>query len=350
MPRFLFRYGTHLSREQVAELVAPHPHTLRLVNAWLEYHSVPPSSISRTHGGGWLTVTGVPVDKANEILGASYQLYYHAGTNDTILRTVGYALPAPLHTLVRTVAPTTSFTPSGLQQRTPRISPGAAAAANATSGDSEPINILSGRDDSDEGVTPSVLRWMYRTADFKPVDPSLASQRRTAVNRIGIVGYENQYPSETDLSDFMSVFRDDVVGVPTIDYKIVNNDLPSSFMPSFLANLGSQYTSALAYPTPVVYYVGISGPGDKFLEWIGYVLKKPRPPQTISMAYGSVSELSISPEYADQVCELFGQLGSRGVSILVASGDSGVGLGDCINASGYPQFYTTFPSSCTCGI
>jgi hypothetical protein len=30
----------HLSKEQVAELVAPHPETLELVNSWVEYHGV----------------------------------------------------------------------------------------------------------------------------------------------------------------------------------------------------------------------------------------------------------------------------------------------------------------------
>src|SRR6266702_8220984 len=98
VPLSRHRYGAHLSKEQVAELVAPHPETLELVNSWLEHHGVSSSSISTTHGGSWLTLTGVPVFQANELLGASYQLYQHAGTNDTILRTVGYALPTVLHT------------------------------------------------------------------------------------------------------------------------------------------------------------------------------------------------------------------------------------------------------------
>ena len=349
VPLLLCRYGAHLSMEQVTGLVAPHPHTHQLVNAWLEYNNIQSSSISRTHGGCWLTVTGVPVAQANELLGASYQLYYHAGTNDTILRTFGYALPAALHTVVETVAPTTSFTHSNLQQRTPRGRPGESAAAqtaNSTSGGS--VNMLVRRD-SEYLITPPVLRWMYGTYAFNPVHPDEYRQRRIALNKIGVVGYENQYPSETDLSDFMSDYREDGA-FSSLDFKIVNNTLPSSYTPSYLANLGAQYTSALTYPTPVVYYVGITGPGDWFLEWVEFILSNPFPPQTISMAYGSISEMSLSPDYADTVCRLFGQLGTRGVSILVASGDSGVGIGDCLNSNGRPQFYTTFPASCTCGI
>ncbi|KAH9032876.1 hypothetical protein EDB85DRAFT_1164303 [Lactarius pseudohatsudake] len=38
--------------------------------------------ISTTHGGSWLMLTGVPVSQANELLGASYQLYWYSGTGD----------------------------------------------------------------------------------------------------------------------------------------------------------------------------------------------------------------------------------------------------------------------------
>jgi hypothetical protein len=80
----LFRYGAHLSKEQVTELVVPHPDTLGFITSWLKHGSVS-SSISMTHSGGWLTVTSVPVPQANDLLDASYQLYQHTGMNKTIL-------------------------------------------------------------------------------------------------------------------------------------------------------------------------------------------------------------------------------------------------------------------------
>ena len=117
VPLRCFRYGAHLSRDQVADLAAPHPDTLELVFSWLEYNGVPPSSISTTHGGSWLTIARVPVSKANKMLGASYELYCHAWTNGTILRTAGYALPAILHMHVKTIVPTTAFTSTRLLDR-----------------------------------------------------------------------------------------------------------------------------------------------------------------------------------------------------------------------------------------
>ncbi|KAH9059684.1 hypothetical protein EDB87DRAFT_1577506 [Lactarius vividus] len=55
------------------------------------------AAVAASHGGGWPTLTGVPVSQANALFGASYHLYQHAETKDRVLRTVGYAPPAVLH-------------------------------------------------------------------------------------------------------------------------------------------------------------------------------------------------------------------------------------------------------------
>jgi len=67
-----------------------------------------------THGSSSLKLNGVSVSQANDLLGASYQLYRHAETNETIPRTVSYAFPAalPLHGHVQTVAPMIYFASS----------------------------------------------------------------------------------------------------------------------------------------------------------------------------------------------------------------------------------------------
>jgi tripeptidyl-peptidase-1 len=66
-------------------------------------------------------------------------------------------------------------------------------------------------------------------------------------------------------------------------------------------------------------------------------------PNTISISYGD-DEDTVPLDYADNVCNLFSQLGARGVSILVASGDSGVGT-TCETGS-TKTFTTSFPASC----
>src|SRR6266702_2829133 len=351
VPLLRCRYGAHLSKEDVAKLVAPHPDTLELVQSWLEHHGVPSSSISVTHGGGWLTLTGVPVSQANELLGASYQLYRHAGTNDsTILRTVGYALPAVLHTHVQTVTPTTYFGSMRTLQQIPRRPSDGAAAARAKVGSREPATVMSSRDEQKE-VTPEFLRSLYKTVAYVPA--------ANGWNALGIAGYVNQYPSPTDLTTFMTMYRTDAVAA-TYTVERVNGGKYKPSRPGFEGNVNMQYAQAMAYPTPHIYYstggaLEWTAPGnqpdpeDAFLKWFGYMLSQRYIPQTITTSYG-IDEKELPLEYATTVCNLFLQLGARGVSVLFPSGDKGVGTGDCKvgDGSGRVQFIPLFPASCMC--
>ena len=332
------RYGAYLSREQVAELVAPHPDTLKVVGSWLEDHGVLPSSISTSHGGGWLTVTEVPVSKANDLLGASYQLYRYAGTNETILRTVGYALPSVLHMYIQTVAPTTFFGTPGTLRQTPLVQRSKAEAA-----------LL-----SREGppVTPSFLRRLYNTWGY---DTSAMGR-----NKLGITGFHGQYASFKDLRKFMRKCRSDAKN-PTFTVVEINSEGYDAEDPGAEASLNMQYAQAIAYPTPHVFYsIGGAPPpfipdnyqpennNEPFLDWLNYMANVEHPPQTISTSYGG-NEQTFPPDYAKSICDLLARLGTRGVSLIFASGDSGVGGADCKrnDGSGVVQFQPTFPSTCT---
>ncbi len=346
MPLLRCRYGAHLSKEQVAQLVAPHPDTLELINSWLKHHDVPSTSISMTHGGSWLMLTGVPVSQANELLGASYQHYRRTGTNDTIiLRTIGYALPAVLHTHVQTVVPTTYFASTRTLWQTPRRR-SAGATADITS--RELVRALSSGFDK---VSPRDLRWLYNTTAYVPV----ATDR----NVLAIVGHLNDYPSPADLREFMTECRTDAVDA-TYTVERVNGGEYDPSHPATEANLDMQYTQAIAYPTRHIFYsvgggkLAIPGSneparGDVYLEWLNYVLDQPNVPQTISISYGD-PEKAVPWEYARTLCNLFARLGARGASVVFPSGDDGVGDGDCIvnDGSGRVQFIPEFPSSCMC--
>jgi tripeptidyl-peptidase-1 len=324
MPLLRCRYRAHLSKEQVAELVVQHHGTFELVNSWLEHHGIPPSTVSVTHGGNWLTLTDVPVSRANELLGASYQLYRHAKTNETTLRTVSYALPAALHGHVQTVAPTTCFVSPLTQWQ--------------TSASSEPVELLSSGHDNDH-VTPSYLRWLYNTVDYVPA--------AAGKNALGIVGFVGDYPILTDLAAFMDKYRSDATEINLALVQV--ND--GGYTPSLESNIDSQTAEGIANPTPHIFYSsGRRRPGsDDYLTWLGYIIDQPSVPQTISISYGTQEKL-YSWSYSRDVCSLFAQLGARGVSVLVASGDSGVGPEDCKTDRGNVQFIPNFPASCTCGI
>ncbi|KAH8997708.1 subtilisin-like protein [Lactarius hatsudake] len=328
------RYRAYLTKEQVAELVAPRPETLKLVNSWLEHHGISSSSISMTHGGNTLMLKGVSVTQANTLLGASYQLYRHVERGDTIVRTVGYSLPRALHWHVLTVAPTTTFVSPRTQWQTPLNR----SDREVKSRSGEPATMLSSRAKVDS-VTPSFLRWLYDTETYTP------STR--GENVLGVVGFLGDYPSQTDLTAFMQKYRSEGDDATFAVVK-VNGGGYEPTHPNEEANMDIQYAEAMAYPTPHIFYStgkGPSGTDNYFVSWLEFILGQENIPQTISISYNN-EERSISREYAVYVCELFAELGVRGVSVLVSSGNDGIGKGTCLRDDGTVRFIPRFPGTC----
>jgi tripeptidyl-peptidase-1 len=223
---YAYRYGAHLSKEQVAELVAPHPDTLELVGTWLAHHEVPSSAVSIAHGGNWLTIYNLPLTKANALLGAEYQFYRHAETNETVIRTISYALPAVLHEYVQTVAPTTYFgalralrQTSKLVLNGPKLPNGDPelqdASATFIPGSPVPPSCSS-------AITPTCLRMLYNTLTYLP--------QATSKNKLGVTGYLREFASQSDLTKFLTRFRSDAApaqfSVVTVNGGINNQSQP----------------------------------------------------------------------------------------------------------------------------
>ena len=61
------RYGQHLLKEQVEELVKPPAHSVDAVDAWLTQYGIRGEEIRRSPAGDWITVT-VPTFLAEEML------------------------------------------------------------------------------------------------------------------------------------------------------------------------------------------------------------------------------------------------------------------------------------------
>ncbi|KAH9018584.1 hypothetical protein EDB85DRAFT_2154356 [Lactarius pseudohatsudake] len=110
---------------------------------------------------------------------------------------------------------------------------------------------------------------------------------RSYVEVLVVFGFRKDYPSKTDLTMFMTYFRSDVQppSLATFTIKLVNGSRYEPNNPTIEANIDVQYISAMAYPTPIIFY-SISGsekwstdggeplPGDADLESLNYLLKK----------------------------------------------------------------------------
>jgi tripeptidyl-peptidase-1 len=196
-------------------------------------------------------------------------------------------------------------------------------------------------------ITPECLANLY----------SFTSATKQTVGRMGIAGFLEQWPSKTDLSKFMSTYQVQNNTAETYSCTLINGGTcPSSGSgyPGVEANLDVQYVRAITESIPNVYYSTGSRPpwlgsgantNEPYLEFLNYLLALPDSslPNTISISYGD-DEDTVPVDYAINTCNLFSQLGARGVSILVASGDSGVG--DACQENGSPMFTTIFPAAC----
>jgi tripeptidyl-peptidase-1 len=89
------------------------------------------------------------------------------------------------------------------------------------------------------------------------------------------------------------------------------------------------------------------GSNEPYLEFLLHMAGLPDSalPQTISTSYGE-EEQSVPRDYALKVCDMFKELGARGVSVLFASGDSGPGSACVRNTDQATFFEPTFPAGC----
>ena len=123
------------------------------------------------------------------------------------------------------------------------------------------------------------------------------------------------------------------------------------------ANLDIEYAVSISAGLPVTYYstggrppiVGNPAENDNepYFQFLTYLLNLPDAslPTTVSISYGE-GEKTVPFAYAKKVCRLFGQVGARGVSIFVSSGDGGPG-GECIDpVTNATRFQPAFPAAC----
>ena len=248
-------------------------------------------------------------------------------TNETIIRTVGYSLPEVLHRHVQTVMPTTSFSSMEVTVQTPHRRTFGPAPAQMQARQPHPDHPLV--------VEPKNLRWLYGTVEYHPVAYGPGK------NTLAVVA--DRLPRQQDLTVFMDAYQKENAAGANFNVENVDDDpLDLWEPPNETSNVAVQYATAMAYPTPLFVF-RVARTEEAFLDLIHFLLGMEPVPRTIGISFNYFFEETIPPEDADEMCNLFAQFGARGSSVLVASGNSGVGE-DCF------YFDVEFPSSCTCEI
>ena len=124
--------------------------------------------------------------------------------------------------------------------------------------------------------------------------------------------------------------------------KIIGPNDPTN--PGTEAELDVQYLMAMGAGVETwAFYTAGREPGNSevepFLAWLTGMDALEQPPYVASVSYGD-DETSVGYTYASRVNVEFQKLGVRGVSILIAAGDSGTG-GNCTSSN---HFTPDFPS------
>ncbi|KAH9847188.1 family S53 protease [Lenzites betulinus] len=323
-------YGQHLTKEEVEKFVAPSPDSVAAVNAWFAENGIEAKSISPA--GDWLSFS-VPVSKANELLDADFSIFTHQETGQTSIRTLTYSIPADLKAHIDLVHPTITF-PNPFARLPAMISPPKIqpAAVNITP-DAVPASCSS-------TITPACLQALYG------IPATLAT---TTSNKLAVSGFIQQFANQADLKSFLRALRPDLSSSTTFTLQTLDGGQnPQSAADAGVeANLDIQYTIGVASGVPTTFIsVGNNfqdGALEGFLDIINFLLGESAPPQVLTTSYGQ-NENTISRALANNLCNAYAQLGARGVSILFASGDGGVGGSS--DGARCTTFLPTFPSGC----
>jgi tripeptidyl-peptidase-1 len=182
----------------------------------------------------------------------------------------------------------------------------------------------------DTGVaTPAILRTLYNITDaVSPVGATNSTQ--------AAAGWEHESYSGGDLEHFQDHFK--LAKNPVrLEYGF-NTDIPH-----MESNLDTQTLTGVAQGVPTDFWLNKGIASFDVLDWLLGVGNLTTPPLVWSVSYGEDLD-QVTVAYAQQCDQEMQKLATRGVSVLVASGDTGA---KSRQAPGFaPEFPAVLPS-CT---
>lgn len=341
-------YGKHYrTHDEMKRMLQPTNESLSAVRDWLRdagIHDV-------EHDADWIRFR-TTVDQANDLLHADFLWYVNqVRPGMRRLRTLRYSIPDAVAPHVNMIQPTTRFGQIRAQRATHSSKPHRLDEKVLTEAVATGNTSMCGR-----VTTPHCLRSLYNVGDYR-ADPASGS-------KVGFASYLEEYARYSDLELFEKNLVPYAVGqnFTAVMYNGGKNN-QSYTGDSGEANLDLQYILGMSAAAPVTEFStagraplvpdvdqkdASSSSNEPYLEFLQNVLKMDQEqlPQVISTSYGE-DEQSLPEKYARSVCNLYAQLGSRGVSVIFSSGDSGVGSA-CLTNDGTNRthFPPQFPAAC----
>ncbi|KIN00382.1 hypothetical protein OIDMADRAFT_164812 [Oidiodendron maius Zn] len=378
------RYGQYYSAEEVAEIFAPSQATVDSVRGWLLSAGIEAESISQSVNKQWMQFDISTAD-LESLLSTQYHVYEHAVTGKSTVACDKYHVPAHIQEHVDYITPGIKlFAPNqkesgemDVDKRTFGVT-SQKGKAGFSPPLSRPLDIpilellsLLGLSTCDQYITPQCVATLYNVT---------APSKAAAGNELGIFESLGDYLSQTDLDLFyLSLAPNIPVGTGPTVHGIDGGTIPAGASAGPESDLDFQIAYPLIYPQNTilfqtddqVYEANYTFQGflNTFLDALDgsycssinpldppYPDPQPggytgslqcgvyKPTNVISISYGG-QESDLPAAYQQRQCNEFLKLGMQGVSIVLASGDSGVGgPNGCIGSGNI--FSPDFPATC----
>eukprot|EP00037_Helgoeca_nana_P008987 m.79222 g.79222 ORF g.79222 m.79222 type:complete len:547 (-) comp19276_c0_seq1:259-1899(-) len=298
-------YGEHLSFDELNELVRVPENVAAAATAWCDVHGFACAFVGT---GDILRVTGSAVE-IGSVLNVELESFEHPTSGARIVRTRGVVYPSAemsewadclmglntFPTLTRAANPTTNAAPA---------------------------------------ITPALLKGetLYNITDVASADSK---------SSMAVAEFQGQGFLPADLAQFESKF-----GLPSQPVRKVAGDPSGDKSAGTEAELDIQYIIATGTGVPADFYLQ---PGQAFdlPGWAAAVLADPASALVWSVSYGEGINGGvggvIQPAYAKALNIQFEKFGTRGMSVLIASGDSGVYNREPFQLE---HFHPSFPACC----
>jgi tripeptidyl-peptidase-1 len=309
------RYGRHLEWEELNALVAPSEDDVAQVTQWLERAGVEHWEVMASRS--WVRIAA-SAEALEALVKCRVRAYTPRKDSTKPERIViqrceeeVYEIPRHLDHIVDFVTPIVGFPrPNGKK-------------AQYTAHSGAPLD--------QPNVTPTLLRKLYN------ITTPVASQ---GVNNTQAVFETEDSYSNADLQAFFQEYVPQMAGQRV---KKTLGNLPNDPTdPDTEASLDIQYIMAIGAFAPSYSYNYNDEDGDEikvFFDWVNDLANDPKPPLVHSVSYGEYGG-DYPIDEVMRVSNEWMKLGSRGLTVLVASGDDGVGCNDWCSSFEFP-----YPSS-----
>lgn len=311
-------YGRHLKKEEMHNLIS-NPEAYTQLTAYL--HAIGATLSSETPGGGYGYITAeAPIAIWERIFKTEFFVFQQThlnGETHQVVRAEHYSVPTDIHDYVDAVMNTVEM--PILAHKKPKRSISDASVSDRRRLASQ---FAAGNND------PNWLRFYYNMSDSR--GSNLSTQ--------AVFGNGLDYFSPADLADFQEIVVKQplqaaisIGGHSSTDARV--DDCGEG-------NLDLMYIMSLSPGSPTTYWYSDTSIG----EWLRTITTASSIPLVLSISYGS-----FEPSTTQGELELFQnmaiQLGTLGVTILAASGDSGAGHKDSPDWATC-RYMPTFPACC----